>query len=521
MARRLPPKRVGAPMTPNATRIATSGPTRHRAIRRWGRRLIRLVIRRWGRRSLRPEIHPWVHRLRRLAIHRWGLQLLRLAIHRWDRLSHRPEIRPWVHRLRRRATESLWRGALALLVSAGLLSVPAGAQTGDAQALFAAGRASFEAQDFAGALARFEQALAAGLTGPAVHYNIGVAAYRLGRLDRAEQAFHEVARTPAMAPLANYNLGLVALRRADRSAARRWFTLAAGSGDERLATLAARQLENLPAPAPELAAARAWSAFARAGLGADDNVALRSDSIDAPASGTRDEFAELQLAASVPFASHWRADAAAALIDYFSLDDFDQAALSLGARRAIPLGAWQADAGLQAVHLTLDGEAFEQSVALVLQGTRAFGDNQWLNLRYRGASVDGRGAFEGITGDRHELTLRFDWHRAGWNVATRLQLEDSDCEDETFDSRWTELGVSVQRAFSRRWTFGADAALRRTHRADADSTERRSFVAVFAATPLGARAQLAARYEHQRNSAEDPLFDYDGNRLSVAVELWR
>ena len=46
------------------------------------------------------------------------------------------------------------------------------------------------------------------MDGPAVHYNIGVAAYRNGDLSRAERAFREVAKTPAMEAVAHYNLGL-------------------------------------------------------------------------------------------------------------------------------------------------------------------------------------------------------------------------------------------------------------------------------------------------------------------------
>ena len=62
-------------------------------------------------------------------------------------------------------------------------------------------------EDFSRALDLFEQCVALGMQGPAIHYNIGVAAYRSGDLARAESAFREVARTPAMAALAHYNLG--------------------------------------------------------------------------------------------------------------------------------------------------------------------------------------------------------------------------------------------------------------------------------------------------------------------------
>ena len=91
---------------------------------------------------------------------------------------------------------------------------------------FEIGKQAVAAKDFATALDAFEAAAAAGMSGPAVHFNIGVCAYRLGRWSRAASAFREVARTPEMAPLAHYNLGLVALGDGKRDEAARWFAQA-------------------------------------------------------------------------------------------------------------------------------------------------------------------------------------------------------------------------------------------------------------------------------------------------------
>jgi len=174
------------------------------------------------------------------------------------------------------------------------------------------------------------------MEGPAVHYNIGVAAYRSGQLDRAERAFHEVARTPAMAGLANYNLGLVLLKRGKPEHARRYFDYASHDTDERLAGLAARQLGDLPPPPPPVA----WSLYARGGAGYDDNVALRSESIEGSGTGEDDVFAELLFAGSATFAEHWRVDAGAAWLNYSDLDEFDQSAFSLGGARIFEIADW-------------------------------------------------------------------------------------------------------------------------------------------------------------------------------------
>src|SRR3954465_1896488 len=113
---------------------------------------------------------------------------------------------------------------ISILLALGLL---AGQQSWSAPemalARFSEASAAFDAQDYSRARALFGRARAEGMDGPAIHYNIGSAALRGGDLPRAERAFREVARTPAMASLAYYNLGLVALERHDEIEARDWF----------------------------------------------------------------------------------------------------------------------------------------------------------------------------------------------------------------------------------------------------------------------------------------------------------
>ena len=88
------------------------------------------------------------------------------------------------------------------------------------------------------------------MSGPAVHFNIGVCAYKLGRWSRAEAAFREVARTPEMAALAHYNLGLVALGAGKSDEAARWFAqVERETTDERLKSLATARLAQLPSAA--------------------------------------------------------------------------------------------------------------------------------------------------------------------------------------------------------------------------------------------------------------------------------
>lgn len=400
------------------------------------------------------------------------------------------------------------------------------ARADEAAKKFEAGRRAYEAQALEDALAAFDASVAAGMSGPAVHYNIGVTAYRLGLLDRAERAFLEVARVPDWAALAHYNLGLVALRREDRVAAGRWFNLAFDSAtDEGLRDLAASQLDRLLQPPP----ARRWSGFAMLVAGRDDNVALLADTAPIGVSGREDEFAEVRLAVSGPLEGSWRFDAAAVHVDYFDLDEFDQSAVSLGAARRLLTGSWHSDVGAQANFLTLDGEMFERTAALVAQTAAPVYPEWWLRARYRASRVEGFEAFEGLTGTRHELGARLDWRRADWRLGIDCSFDDSNSDEEVFASTWYQLGVELRwEPHDSDWSLALEAAQRRTrHDGEPDEDtgtgrrEDRTRLGASAAMRIGASIRVVARYEHYRNDADLLGFDYDRNRVYLGVEFVR
>ena len=390
-----------------------------------------------------------------------------------------------------------------------------------AEACFAEARAAFDVGDFTKAELLYEQCLALGMQGPAVHYNIGVAAYRAGDLARAGQAFMEVARTPAMAPLAYYNLGLIALRRNDAKLARSWFERSAReSTDERVSALAARRLEELP----KAASAPPWSIYARGGIGYDDNVALRSESINSPGSGQDDSFAELLAAGSFNFLPTWRIDAAAGVFRYSTLDEFDQTALSLGVTHGLPLDGWNLELGGYGSQLSLGGDVYERSIAAAAQASKAFAGYGTVRAHLRVSSVNGEGDFSGLTGSRTELGAQYEWSWRSLGYAAWARGEYNDCEDAVFASRWIELGGEARWALTPLWGLNASARLRRTwHPAqptqESWNDDRLAF-RVEATRTLWKQAQLYLRYEHERNESPIDIYRYDRNWVAASIEVW-
>jgi len=390
-----------------------------------------------------------------------------------------------------------------------------------ALARFSEASVAYDAEDFSKARALFEQALAEGMEGPAIHYNIGSAAFRGGDLPRAERAFREVAHTPAMASLAYYNLGLVALERRDENEARDWFERAIhdATPDERLQALALRRLEELP----ESRARGGWYSYARAGIGYDDNVALRSASIDGTATGEQDAYGELVLASTWTFAQ-WRVDTGASLLQYQSLHDFNQSSYFLGAARAFRTEKWYFELGAVGTQASLGSDVYERNVAAGGQATRMFLSGSRLRAQLRGTSVEGQGAFSGLTGKRWETGLYFDTRWRAWNLSAHTRAEIDDSEDPIFASRWVQLGADADYAFSPVWGAVLGAALRRTrHPAQSEigswDDNRATFLVGFTRT-LWKQTQLFVRYELERNNSPVAGYDYNRNQAIASVEYW-
>lgn len=398
--------------------------------------------------------------------------------------------------------------------------LPALVRAHSAEALqqFELGKQADAAQDYAAALDAFEAAAAAGMSGPAVHFNIGVCAYRLGRWSRASPAFREVARTPAMAALAHYNLGLVALGAGKQDEATRWFAQAEReAADEQLRSLATAQLARMPPP-PE----RDWLAYGSFAAGYDDNVALISGGDVLGVSDTDDTFAELQLAAAAPLTGPWRFDGGLGLLDYQDLDSFDQLSLNAGARYRMPLGDWNGEAALQVAYSTLDGEGFESRQALLLQATRALTADWRLRARYRFSFIDGLNGFSGLDGHKHELSVRGLWRSGSWDVAVAYRFDSNDYDDTSLSFDRHQLAVDAQRELDENWIVQASLTGDRSRYDDtANGSEERTEIALAVSRKLGSLWRAVVRYAYADNQADLPEFDYSRSRVSAGVEaIW-
>lgn len=392
------------------------------------------------------------------------------------------------------------------------------AQSPDASNLFAQGRAAFERQDFAAALAAFEAALAAHMSGPAIHFNIGVAAYKAQRYDRAHQAFEETARTPTMAALAHYNLGLVAKAQGDEQAAHRYFELVlAETQDQRLRTLAQASLGPSPEAAPE--SHPVWAAFASTGLGYDDNVALVANGQSLGVSRESDTYFDGLFAGSVQLGEQWRLDADVGLLRYAELNDFDQATLGTGARYRFDDEDWRTDVGGQFALTYMDGDEFEQRHSLYVQTNRTLSNLWTMRARYRVSKVEGGGGYSGLDGWRHEAALRFTYTSLTWTANATYLFDLGDFASASLSATRHQVLFDARKFVTPVWTVRSTLSVRQSEYEDESiGTENRFEVGLGAERAIDDRWSVILRYLYTDNDADAPELDYERSRIQIGAE---
>jgi tetratricopeptide (TPR) repeat protein len=414
-----------------------------------------------------------------------------------------------------RATDA-WRA-----LCAALLLVPSAlfAQSPEASTAFAQARAAFERQDFASALTGFEAALAAGLVGPAIHYNIGVAAYKLQRYDRARQAFEEAARTASMAPLAHYNLGLIARAQGDDGLAREYFErVLAESADERLTGLARSSLEDSSIAVPETRLV--WAAFGSTAVGYDDNVTLISNGQALGIARESDVYFDGLFAGSVRLSPKWRVDADVAYLKYADLDEYDQLGLGAGGRYRMELAQWTTELGGQLGSTYIGGDSFEQRQAVFAQASRTLANDWSTRARYRLSNINGTEEYEGLDGLRHELSARLTYTDVIWTVTGAYLFEVSDFDSASLSATRHQLSLDSRVRVAPEWMARAAIGLR-SSKYDAPSigTENRIELSAGAEYELNEHWTIVAQYLFSENDARESTFDYQRNRIQVAAEV--
>jgi Tfp pilus assembly protein PilF len=409
------------------------------------------------------------------------------------------------------------------------------AATQDATA-FDRGIAAFQAGDYAAALGAFLEAQSAGLDTPGLHYNLGATYYRLQRYPEAEREFMALARVPAWASLASYNLGLIAQRLGRPELAKRHFEEALRTTtDGKLRMLAATALGRLEAASPT-------RAFAVASLAAgyDSNATLAPDAATAGTSHQGDLFAEALAAGSYHVAGNAesRVDAQAGFLvrKYQDLHEFDQAGLRVGVSHETDSGRWQTSAGGFFDAMYFGGDPFQRAGVIEARARRRLGSGGDLRGRYEYQHIAGGAGFEYLDGWQQQFTVDSGFALTSSIARIGYQLELNNRRDLQQGADFFSFSPTRHSAFAdlilpnlAGWWANVHGEYRFSRYPDpyvlnggtleVEREDRRYGILVHAYRRLGGPWRAFADYSYYRNDSTIDTYDYRRYQVLAGVEI--
>lgn len=265
--------------------------------------------------------------------------------------------------------------ALILLFSSNLLA--------SAESDYELGVQSYKAGDNAAAARYFESAMQQGMDTIALKFNLASSYYRSGRYEEAKTTFSELNETEEMRDIAEYHLGLIAIKEKDGSQARRHFTAVVNRGnDKKLATLSEKQLNAL------IPKEDRWKSHVFVNGGYDDNISsVSGDSVLDIADSFLEVFASTDYLIAGRRIDGWTADAALYGIEYSESDTNDLYNLGLGIKRSMRLADWDASARLNLSKSSYGGDDFQTITKLDIIGRKAITKRDRLYLRYQAEDI--------------------------------------------------------------------------------------------------------------------------------------
>lgn len=384
------------------------------------------------------------------------------------------------------------------------------------------GQLAFGEQDYRLALSWFEQARDAGQNGPAVHYNIGVCHYRLQQYGRAADSFALLdERWPKMRSLAQYNLGLVALKQSRRNAAADHFDASYRLSEEepKLRAMSSTMLRRL---LHEPVAAESWLRTVSMRGGYDDNVSLQDKTGLAPELSAESPLVELFATIQGPYARQggFRLDGAFLLLHYPDADEFSQIAGQFGG-----LYDWRADDwGLQlAAHgstTRLGGKAYDHSGRVSAKISRRLTPGSSLEARLRlDAITAGDSMFDGTDGSRQRLELRYRWHFNDRSFSLSLGGETNDRDNPAVAPERVKLASAYRYRPETGWGFRIGGEIRASEYKDGALVRDEDLAQLdFALTrDFASGWQVVAQYSLAENDSSDSSFSYTRQQLSLGA----
>jgi tetratricopeptide (TPR) repeat protein len=382
----------------------------------------------------------------------------------------------------------------------------------------------FEKGDYHSAIASFKSAEKKGMESAVLFYNLGSAYFKIEQYDASKKYYTRVKAYPDKRALAEFNLGMIAIKQNKNEEALAHFKYAkANSSDKKIVDASKQTIAELTGTG------KRWSAYVAGKIGYDDNISVTPDNL---ALGVDDTFYNVY--ASTDFVIHgkrksgWLLDAAFFTIDYSDSDNFDQDFYTVGLKNEHQFSSWDTVTRLKYGNSSFGGDDLQSFYKLDVIGARPLPGNAKIILQYRFDDFTSKNPiYDYLEGWRQRAQIRYSRNKASSNqqvyyegeLNNRGELVTSLYSYEYSPTRHT-LGGRYTWKFSDKWYLAGNIAYRTSDFPASSTLERddtRWTLDVFLDYRIDSTLVLKSNVKYIQNDSSVDIYTYDKTLITLGV----
>lgn len=386
------------------------------------------------------------------------------------------------------------------------------------------GLTAYKGGDNAAAVRYFESAQKQGMKSLSLQFNLASSYYKAGRYADAKKYFKQLNNTKEMRDIAEYHLGLIAIKeKSGRQALKHFNTVVSTGEDKRLVKLSEKQLSVLR-PKEDI-----WRSQAFLNFGYDDNISsVTGDSVLDIADSFTEVFASTDYLITGRRKDGWTAQATLFGNEYSDTDMNDQYLISLGAKRSKKLAYWDTSASLSLTKSTYGGDDFQSITKLDIIGQKPITKSDRIYLRYQ---------FEDVASDNPLYDYLEGWRQRGRvgyrnftansikNIYYELELNSRGELVTTTDTyeysptRHTIRGT-YSYIFNKHWWLNGDLSYQMSDYPVSPTIEREDDqwkLALSADYVFDRTLKLTTKYQYTDNASSVDRYNYDKSIIKVGL----
>jgi len=408
-----------------------------------------------------------------------------------------------------------------------LLFIPVAYATDGAEIDFSIGVKEYKKGHYDAALEDFLNAKQKGYQSAQLFHNLGVVYLKLGQLERAKGSFSQSLNYPSIAPLAHYNLALIAIKRGDDEAANSHFEdVIALSQDPNLTALAKQRLLKQTVVVP-VSAIKSWQVFARVGSGYDDNVRFTPEDVGGVG---KDGYTELLLYGTAMLAKNKPVsialDAYVYDVNYDDISTNDYIQSSFLLKFPMYYMNWKIQPGLIAQWSKYGGEGYQRIQGGELRSKYIHSLSTSYLIKYTYENIDSLNVpYDFLEGSRQRLKLEAQFLHKGYktNIYHELEVNSrSDRKNESYSPMRNTLSGQISYALNNSLSLNGNVKYRISDYPKIAAYDRHDKQFQFSwggLFRLNKYTSLRGVHTWTNNDSSDPQRDYNRHRVILSVQL--